>query len=1669
MTSALKNREVANMRNAMRLIANVLLVAIPIIISAAPVHAAAPTSSDYTLKPPVLVRTETPLVMLGLSVDHQLSYKAYSDYADITGDGNLNIDYEDSFDYFGYFDSAWCYEYASSDEVFKPSNLANAGSALAKTHTCSGSNEWSGNLLNWATMTRLDILRGVLYGGKRTSAVTVAGAGAVLERAYIPNDNHAFAKVIKTNVADLTPFSSAFTICNLSTSTSNPPIFRIADGEYRRWSVNESLQCGFDTKANSPPTANRRKPDGTATTSSSEAQAMVRVAKCVTAKDENSSACRQYTDASGITYKRPTGLLQEYGENGDLRFGLISGSYEKNISGGALRKTISLITDEINTDTGLFTGSAGIIQTIDAIQIADWNGSKYSDCDTYSIPINTFKTSTSSNRDCSNWGNPVTEIYLEALRFFAGRTSAAFAVSSSDNLGASATWPASISANPLNTNNFCADCSIIMLSSGANSFDSDELSNASGIPGLSGASDVRAMTNAVAALEEITGSYVISDNNDNPSGTSDGYCSSKTIVNLSDVTGICPEVPKLEGGYNVAGLAYHAKIADMRTDSGMTDDQTVGTFAVELSEALPKFSVGISAAKSIDFTPTCESQKGSEDWLPCSLFDVEVLELVTTLDAEGNVIVGKARFIFHWEDSSWGNDYDIDISQLVWVCAGAYCDNADTAAIATWDDPVVNSEQVRITSGIAYLQAGNNLKVSYSVNGSTTDGLESNWMEKTGNQNFWGGESSTTYPNRHPPESHVYRYGSSTAKSLERPLWYAAKYGGFTDTDGNNKPSIDADSSSTKEWDNTNNRTGAAGADGVPDNYFLASNPSLLRTQLQRVFDTLVARTASGTNAAVVSNSSSGVGAIYQALYQPLVRAGSSSASWVGTLQAIFIDGNGFFREDSNRNGQLDDYSTDFIITLSYEETLERTMLQRYTYNSVSKTSTASGSSVEVSELKPMWSAVESLACFPNASTKTQRAFATKAHETNCSAGGRHILTWLESTASASRNGEIGSSETVDFLPTSFASSDLYRWLDVPNSAVATALVDYVRGYDDSSTTGLRNRALDKDLNGDGAINANDVWRLGDIIHSTPAVVASPDSTYDTTHADDTYAAFFDRYESRRQMVYVGANDGMLHAFNGGFWNPSTSEFSTVGKKPDDTAAVEHPLGSEVWAYVPQNLLPHLKWLAEPNYPHVYFVDGAPLVFDANIFTADVDHPNGWGTVMVVGMNFGGGDYPLDLDGDGIYGEASDDAITRSAYVIFDITNPENPPKVLAEIQSSDLGYTTSMPTLVKSRLPTLNIGAGTEDWANPASNEWFLAFGSGPHGSEALSKGKSDQTAIIKMLNLKTLGTTGAIAVSTISTGETLASVGDLHTADWDRDLVDDVIYFGTAGWDSGASSHTGKLKRVKLKSSDFASSTVNTIANVTRPIVAAPLTALGADNKRWVMAGTGRLHVANDNAISQQQFFFSLYEPKASDNTYAYTGLVSTGGSNLEDTTNVRIFADGSITTTSGGTYAIGGTTIDTMTQMKNEIADNYNGWYVRLETDGTNPSGRVTNQATLDPANRGFMSFTEYMPPGGVCEIDGESFLWELAYEAGISGQFAPLGNDTDTPQNNAEIASAPKQSIGKGQASKVVYHQGTGGNLIAITNLSTGAIEGTNIAVGNPGYGRQSWRQIDMSDF
>src|SRR5581483_8765380 len=165
-------------------------------------------------------------VMLALSNDEQLYHKAYTDFDDVDGDGVMDYTYKDSINYYGYFDPTKCYKYSGDTPTgyFQPTALA--GTSTTSPHDCSsasGGGRWSGNFLNWATMTRMDALRKVLFGGKRS---TDTSSNTILQRSYVPSDNHAWTKFFSgSTLSYYTPYDSStytngITICNVTPSDS---------------------------------------------------------------------------------------------------------------------------------------------------------------------------------------------------------------------------------------------------------------------------------------------------------------------------------------------------------------------------------------------------------------------------------------------------------------------------------------------------------------------------------------------------------------------------------------------------------------------------------------------------------------------------------------------------------------------------------------------------------------------------------------------------------------------------------------------------------------------------------------------------------------------------------------------------------------------------------------------------------------------------------------------------------------------------------------------------------------------------------------------------------------------------------------------------------------------------------------------------------------------------------------------------------------------------------------------------------------------------------------------------------------------------------------------------------------------------------------------------------
>lgn len=190
-------------------------------------------------------------------------------------------------------------------------------------------------------------------------------------------------------------------------------------------------------------------------------------------------------------------------------------------------------------------------------------------------------------------------------------------------------------------------------------------------------------------------------------------------------------------------------------------------------------------------------------------------------------------------------------------------------------------------------------------------------------------------------------------------------------------------------------------------------------------------------------------------------------------------------------------------------------------------------------------------------------------------------------------------------------------------------LVNYLRGQNGNEATLYRDRE----------------HVLGDMVTSQPVYVKKPPFEYvDTNYGpESTSGTFKYLHASRTPMVYVAANDGMLHAFNG------------------DT-------GQEQWAYVPPMVMSNLYRLADKTYStnHRYYVDGSPTVADI-CPNAPAGSCTGaqWKTILVGGLNAGG-----------------------RGYYALDITNPAAPKSLwnFTTAEDSDLGYSFGNPIVTKRK-----------------------------------------------------------------------------------------------------------------------------------------------------------------------------------------------------------------------------------------------------------------------------------------------------------------------------------------------------------------------------------------------
>ena len=787
----------------------------------------------------------------------------------------------------------------------------------------------------------------------------------------------------------------------------------------------------------------------------------------------------------------------------------------------------------------------------------------------------------------------------------------------------------------------------------------------------------------------------------------------------------------------------------------------------------------------------------------------------------------------------------------------------------------------------------------------------------------------------------VRAFGFSSSNLLK----YAAINGSFDDTTGTGQPSV--------------------GTYDLNQSYFESDDPYGIENALNAIFQQLLKRATSGTAASVLASGEGSGANLVQAVFYPQRRFSDDVIGWTGTLQNFwyYIDpffGNSSIREDSNQDNVLNLVS-DNTVTFFFDPVAQVTKANSYA-NDSSGNAAGTPTAVPFEQVKSLWEAGKFL------HTK--------------SAASRTIFTVTGSYPKGIDSASVFTTGNKSYFQS---------YLGVASGS-EDALIDYVRGVDDIDT--FRQRTVLYPHATTGVLD-NTVWKLGDIINSTPRVVASvPLNTYNKTYNDLTYKSFTDgtTYKNRG-MVFAGANDGMLHAFKlGKLEFPGDNTWGSPGAK--DRARLRNldtsvPLGQEQWAFIPKNALPYLQALPDNNYCHLYYVDLAPQVFDASIggagdnaTTRDASH---WATILIGGMRFGGAcrDNTATCT-DCVKSPVSGGGL--SSYFAMDVTNPASP-SVLWEFPDKDrtysvpysytlspLGFATTGPAIVR-------INAGNLS----TKGNWYAVFGSGPTGpiSSRQFLGHSDQNLKLFIVDLIT-GDLKRI----IDTGIPNAFAGSMinSTADFNLDYTDDVLYVGYVKYDSGSNAwNRGGVLRLQTKGSvnpnDWeASKVIDDIGPVTSSVARLQNNVY---NTNWLFFGSGRYYYAlpsdQDDPASQKRFN-GIKEPCFGNGTIlpACTTTV------LESTlTNVDT------------TFPAEGTA----------NATGFKGWYIPLDSsttpiayDNTGAQSYQAERVITDPlaTTAGVVFFTTLRPYNADCAIGGRTFLWAVQYNTGgIASAYALRG--------------------------------------------------------------------------
>lgn len=1153
-----------------RMITKLALVALALMASAFG------STLDLPDQPLFLAGSNTSLIQLVIERDNKLFFEAYPSYQDFNGDGIIDNRYKpDEIDYAGYFHSYFCYA-EIPDSHFE---------AFSSTPDKKCPGQWSGDFLNYLTMSRMDIIRSALYGGLREIDTN---STVRLRRAFIPTEYHTwgidYTSIEKDNYDirhyspyDLPRNGKQHWLATNNRDLDDTPYLRVRlnqRGAVWQWVEAEYFQAA----------------------GSADHDLVVKVTVCKSGFLEPN--CKQYP---GGNYK-PTGLLHEFSENDLMYFSLLTGSYENNIQGGVLRQQMrSFLTHEVEPVTGAFLGSSGIVSTLNAIQIPNNYHPNYMmqlDCGFAEgeQPV--------SNGTCRAWGNPVAEMMYEGLRYFSGTETPTSSFDTTGGMDAALGLDSKTWDNPFSTSQpygQCSDGYQLVISDPSPTYDGDNL------PG----SDFGTFTDSTLGSLHVgnLADYISSHEIELPGmkfigqvgANNDRAPTVKNVTSFRNIRGPVPEAPHREGSYYAASVSYYGHQNDLNNAPG---DQKIGNFTMALGSSIPTIDVPVNG-QVVSFAPFARVVSAGQP-----LSSAGTSAILSMIVEEQTPTSGSFRVSF--EDKAHGGDSDMD-------------------AVVRYSYDIVNGNIVMTTESI-YSVTGLIMHLGYTVSGTTDDGVylvvrdfdtppeidvDYHLDVPPGGSPGVGWTDSLPLPLIHTKIFTV--SAASAAERLKPPLWYAAKWGGFSDTNNDGVPQ-------PLEWD--------ADQDGNPDNYFPVTNPSETLDLMRSALNQINQETAAATSIAVTGGSLKTGSRIYQTEFQ--------SGTWNGEVSSYEISTTGELSSSSDWNASValaGQISADSRNILTYNPVQESGVAFRWPTNPASPTSTEL-SAGQVTALS------------------------------------HHPINNIDDGRGAER-------------------------------------VDYVRG---EAVDGFRER----------------VNPLGDIVHSSPVLVGPPQYFYpddwgpSEPESTSPYSSFGMANADRQRVVYVGVNDGMLHAFDAG---SLVNDEWTAGS------------GEELFAYIPAASYKNLAELTYPAYSHKYFVDATPRA-------GDVYFDSSWHSVLTGGLRSGGqAVFALDITDPDAIAES-----TADSTVLWEFDDSDD----------ADMGYSYVSPLIVRMH-----------------NKRWAAVFGNGYNSTEADDHVSSTGQSVLFIVDIET-----GNLIKKIPTGSgTPANPNGLSeptAIDLDGDLVVDIIYAG-------------------------------------------------------------------------------------------------------------------------------------------------------------------------------------------------------------------------------------------------------------------------------------------------